>query len=87
MAQNQGVRTEARGATLIITIDRPKVSAIDAATSRALAWELVNRVVMPDKVLESALELAQEVCPAVGRPMTPVVGPATTRRCQCAPCV
>jgi crotonobetainyl-CoA hydratase len=33
---HQGVRTEQRDATLIITLDRPKANAIDARTSRAL---------------------------------------------------
>jgi crotonobetainyl-CoA hydratase len=32
----EGIRTETRGGTLEITIDRPKANAIDSATSRAL---------------------------------------------------
>ena len=31
-----GIRTERRGGTVEITIDRPKANAIDSATSRAL---------------------------------------------------
>lgn len=36
MELSEGVRAEVRGEVLVITIDRPPVNAIDAATSRAL---------------------------------------------------
>lgn len=37
-----GVRTERRGGTLEVTIDRPKANAIDSATSRALGEAFVG---------------------------------------------
>jgi crotonobetainyl-CoA hydratase len=37
-----GIRTERRGGTLEVTIDRPKVNAIDSATSRALGEAFVG---------------------------------------------
>ena len=37
-----GIRTERRGATLEVTIDRPKANAIDSATSRALGEAFVG---------------------------------------------
>src|SRR6188472_1566806 len=37
-----GVRTERRGATLEVTIDRPNANAIDSATSRALGDAFVG---------------------------------------------
>jgi crotonobetainyl-CoA hydratase len=36
-----GIRTERRGATLELTIDRPKANAIDSATSQAMGEELI----------------------------------------------